>query len=131
MQLIFQKRHQCCIDLSTNTLRINNTEVPFLAEHELPDKSRRLGEAEVADEMSGAAGQGVRAGVASPQSQKKEFPGSGNALGGGSGPSSSIGPGVSRSIQPARPPSSQFPESDIESVRPVILTLDVQVYHGA
>nr|XP_019050749.1 DNA damage-inducible protein 1 [Kwoniella bestiolae CBS 10118]OCF29679.1 DNA damage-inducible protein 1 [Kwoniella bestiolae CBS 10118] len=101
------KRHQCCIDLSTNTLRINNTEVPFLAEHELPDKARRRGEAEMADELGDAASQGVRAGVASPTIPKREFPGSGQALGGGGssstsgqtggGPATGAGPGGSGS----------------------------------
>lgn len=38
------KRHQACIDLSTNTLRIGTTEIPFLSEHELPDKARVPGE---------------------------------------------------------------------------------------
>ncbi|OCF56762.1 DNA damage-inducible protein 1 [Kwoniella mangroviensis CBS 10435] len=82
------KRHQCCIDLSTNTLRINNTEVPFLPEHELPDKARRRGEAEMANELGDAASQGVKAGVASPTVPKREFPGNGQALGGGSTSSS-------------------------------------------
>ncbi|KAL1405205.1 DNA damage-inducible protein 1 [Vanrija albida] len=36
------KRHQACIDLSTNTLRIADTEIPFLSEHQLPDKARHL-----------------------------------------------------------------------------------------
>ena len=31
---------QACIDLSKNVLRINNEEVAFLPEHELPDKAR-------------------------------------------------------------------------------------------
>ncbi|KAL2914331.1 DNA damage-inducible protein 1 [Polyrhizophydium stewartii] len=31
------KRHQACIDLEHNVLRINNEEVRFLAEHELPE----------------------------------------------------------------------------------------------
>nr|XP_019007569.1 DNA damage-inducible protein 1 [Kwoniella pini CBS 10737]OCF46350.1 DNA damage-inducible protein 1 [Kwoniella pini CBS 10737] len=84
------KRHQCCIDLSTNVLRISNTEVPFLAEHELPEKARRRGEAELADEMGEAASQGIKAGVANPTIPKKDFPGSGQSLGGASaGPSSS------------------------------------------
>ncbi|EKC99221.1 SNARE binding protein [Trichosporon asahii var. asahii CBS 8904] len=34
------KRHQACIDLSTNTLRIAKTEIPFLSEHELPEQAR-------------------------------------------------------------------------------------------
>ncbi|KAJ3262611.1 DNA damage-inducible protein 1 [Boothiomyces macroporosus] len=34
------KRHQACIDLEKNVLRINGEEVPFLSEHELPDKAK-------------------------------------------------------------------------------------------
>ncbi|RSH90394.1 DNA damage-inducible protein 1 [Saitozyma podzolica] len=77
------KRHQCCIDLSTNTLRIQNTEIPFLAEHELPDKARRRGEADIAEELGEAASQGIQAGVASPTQAKKSFPGQGQSLGAG------------------------------------------------
>lgn len=117
------KRHQCCIDLSTNTLRINNTEVPFLSEHELPDKARRRGEAQVAGEMGDAAGQGVKAGVASPKIGKKTFPGEGHALGAGS----STGPGTatgSASATGARTggtasvpsPSNRWKEDDIQTV---------------
>jgi DNA damage-inducible protein 1 len=82
--LTHQKRHQCCIDLSTNTLRIQSTEIPFLAEHELPDKARRRGEADIAGELGDAASQGIQAGVASPTQAKKDFPGAGQALGGSS-----------------------------------------------
>lgn len=117
------KRHQCCIDLSTNTLRINNTEVPFLSEHELPDKARRRGEAQVAGEMGDAAGQGVKAGVASPKIGKKTFPGEGHALGAGS----STGPGTatgSASATGARTggtasvpsPSNRWKEDDIQTL---------------
>ncbi|GFZ43430.1 DNA damage-inducible protein 1 [Saitozyma sp. JCM 24511] len=90
------KRHQCCIDLSTNTLRIQNTEIPFLAEHELPDKARRRGEADIAEELGDAASQGIQAGVASPTQAKKSFPGQGQSLGAGasgSGAASSSGAG--------------------------------------
>lgn len=117
------KRHQCCIDLSTNTLRINNTEVPFLAEHELPDKARRRGEAQVAGEMGDAAGKGLKAGVASPKLGKKMFPGEGHALGAGS----STGPGTSAGNASATAtrtggaagvptPSSRWKEEDIQTV---------------
>lgn len=34
------KRHQACIDLSANTLRIAQTEIPFLSERELPEQAR-------------------------------------------------------------------------------------------
>lgn len=44
------KRHQAVIDLSKNVLRINEEEVPFLSEHELPLKARmEMGEGEEED----------------------------------------------------------------------------------
>ncbi|CAG8538009.1 7893_t:CDS:10 [Ambispora leptoticha] len=41
------KRHQACIDLKRNVLIINEKEVPFLPEHELPESARMD---EIADE---------------------------------------------------------------------------------
>ena len=41
------RRYQCSIDLHKNVLRfgsINNAELPFLAEHELPERLRRENE---------------------------------------------------------------------------------------
>jgi DNA damage-inducible protein 1 len=109
-----QKRHQCCIDLSTNSLRINNTEVPFLSEHELPAKAHRMGQEEVADELSDAAGAGKSAGVAGPSSAKKEFPGSGQSL--GATPKSSAAGGTPATAPAASTAKPSFPEAHIESV---------------
>ncbi|KAG0266566.1 DNA damage-inducible protein 1 [Actinomortierella ambigua] len=38
------KRHQACIDLRKNALVINDTEIPFLSEHELPQNAKVQGE---------------------------------------------------------------------------------------
>lgn len=38
------KRHQACIDLSKNALIINDIEVRFLSEHELPSSAKENGE---------------------------------------------------------------------------------------
>ncbi|KAF9952153.1 DNA damage-inducible protein 1 [Mortierella alpina] len=38
------KRHQACIDLAKNALIINDTEVKFLSEHELPSSAKENGE---------------------------------------------------------------------------------------
>ncbi|KAI8805630.1 hypothetical protein BJ742DRAFT_398539 [Cladochytrium replicatum] len=34
------KRHQACIDLKNNLLRIGDEVIPFLPEHELPERAR-------------------------------------------------------------------------------------------
>ncbi|KAJ3187219.1 DNA damage-inducible protein 1 [Irineochytrium annulatum] len=51
------KRHQACIDLEKNVLRIHGEELPFLSEHELPEKAREK-EARVvsSDDAAAAAG---------------------------------------------------------------------------
>lgn len=91
------KRHQCCIDLSTNTLRIQDTEIPFLPEHELPEKARRRDAADIAQEMGDAASQGVHAGVASPTREKATpFPGVGNTVGKSSASGSGSGTTATR-----------------------------------
>ena len=38
------RRHQACIDLRKNCLLINDEEIRFLSEHELPEKARYFGE---------------------------------------------------------------------------------------
>ena len=72
---MLQKRYQCSIDLSKNVLRLQSTEIPFLAEHELPDdlQERQLAQAEAsaktAGGLFGASAAGVSAsgsGVAGP-----------------------------------------------------------------
>lgn len=55
------RRYQCSIDLHKNVLRfgsINNAELPFLAEHELPERLRR-------DSGDAPAGKGVGLGASS------------------------------------------------------------------
>ncbi|KAJ3299270.1 DNA damage-inducible protein 1 [Borealophlyctis nickersoniae] len=51
------KKHQACIDLEKNVLRINGEEVEFLSEHELPAKARWDAKEEAEDGVgpSGAA----------------------------------------------------------------------------
>lgn len=77
------KRHQACIDLSTNTLRIAKTEIPFLSEHELPEQARM---------RAPEAGPSSAPGSAAPQqptsSQAPDPPSSGTAASSSSGSSS-------------------------------------------
>ncbi|WOO85742.1 DNA damage-inducible protein 1 [Vanrija pseudolonga] len=82
------KRHQACIDLSTNTLRIGDTEIPFLSEHQLPDKARIP---EVADAQSSQPSQST------------------------AGPSSAPAAGPSRSV-PNSSATSSASDRDIETL---------------
>jgi len=111
-----QKRHQCCIDLSSNVLRINTTEIPFLAEHQLPDKARREGEAGVAEEMGKASGEGLHAGVASPTTEKQGFPGMGHALGAGSNVAGPSGTASTAAPSRAGTATSAHSEENIQTV---------------
>lgn len=36
------KKHRACIDLRKNALTFDSEDIPFLAEHELPEKQRRM-----------------------------------------------------------------------------------------
>lgn len=79
---MLQKRYQCNIDLANNVLRIQSTEIPFLAEHELPDDmlQRQVAHAEAA--------------AAAASGSKPKAPASAGSLA-SSGPSSSAGAGPS------------------------------------
>lgn len=126
------KRHQACIDLEHNCLRIQGREIPFLPEHELPNNARHVEEvAEELGEKSGSGGMlipgsltgsgsvnpnanaGVAGGATGGGNQGR-FPGGGAALGGG-GPSARAG---TPQITAAR-----FSESDILAVSPACIPL--------
>lgn len=85
------KRHQACIDLSTNTLRIGDSEIPFLSEHQLPDKARIP---EAADAQASQPSQST------------------------AGPSSASVAGPSRST-PSSATTSSASDRDIETVSPL------------
>lgn len=86
------KRHQACIDLSANTLRIGNTEIPFLSEHELPDK------AQIGSDPVSSADRAASSGVPPQPAQQPAASSSGS------------------SSTPA-PPSNSQSAKDIETVR--------------
>ena len=110
-KLTLQKRHQCCIDLANNVLRIQSTEIPFLAEHELPDKVRMENEMEIADELGDASAQGAPTGLASPKPSKKPFPDYGQAVG-----TPSLERGVGPSSLPAVSTKENVKEDDVQTV---------------
>lgn len=109
------KAHQACIDLQKGVLRIQEREVSFLPEHELPEKARIL-EAGVEVDGSLSSPQAVSSSSLSsslprgdpstsqnPGSTGSRFPGGGNTLGGAAA-ARAVGTG------------SRYPESDIQTL---------------
>ncbi|ODO07623.1 DNA damage-inducible protein 1 [Cryptococcus wingfieldii CBS 7118] len=74
------KRHQCCIDLPKNCLRVGDVEVPFLAEHELPSEKKREEDRKVAEDMRDAAAMGKKVEATSSAAAGSSFPGAGQSL---------------------------------------------------
>lgn len=119
------KAHQACIDLQKNVLRIQGREIPFLAEHELPDKARMEVHAE--DELQTPQPSGPSSSSSAPsqgghrpsgsmggrpsRGGAPQFPGSGSTL--GSAPASRSGQ-VPRPAPPQQ--ASQFPENDVTTL---------------
>ncbi|KAJ3033831.1 DNA damage-inducible protein 1 [Rhizophlyctis rosea] len=68
------KRHQACIDLHKNVLRINGEEVPFLAEHELPEKARWDGEMPESEAGSSSSANPANAGQPATSSRGPATP---------------------------------------------------------
>ena len=118
------KRHQACIDLEKNVLRIQGREVPFLAEHELPEKARHT--EELAQEVDRASATGnLPLGPKEPQdraqpstSSTSTFTGSGHKLG---SPSSSQAPGRDSSQTAAAPSAA----GDNKALEPKISTVSL------
>jgi len=70
------KSHRACVDLDKNCLRIQGQEIPFLAEHELPEKAKQHTHPELEEHVSQSSTQ------AGPSNQgDTHFPGTGNAVG--------------------------------------------------
>jgi DNA damage-inducible protein 1 len=103
------KRHQACIDLEKNVLRIQGREVRFLAEHELPNKARQV--EELAEEIDQASATGNLPLAPKVPAAGSTFSGAGQKLGSATStpaPSSTAASGS----------GSQYPESSIEAVSP-------------
>src|ERR1700733_10236895 len=94
------KAHQACIDLKKGVLRIQDREVKFLPEHELPDNARIMFSGANVDEQPGpSTSSAAPRGGAGPG--QPSFPGSGQAL------------GASRNTRVAAKQQSKYPEKDI------------------
>lgn len=105
------KAHQACIDLEKNVLRIQGREVPFLPEHELPDKARNpdFGNLEGTETSGPPTAQQPHAGPSTAPPQP--FPGSGNTLGAAPVPA----PSPARSA-PASQAQSRHSEASISTL---------------
>ncbi|KAG0325495.1 DNA damage-inducible protein 1 [Podila horticola] len=108
------KRHQACIDLSKNALIINDIEVRFLSEHELPSSAKENGEL-TPEELASIGG-------TVPKSEAGDFSTSSS-----SGASSTSPPTVRpvpapqtqsqpRPPQPAAAPATAHPEGSIQTL---------------
>lgn len=111
------KRHQACIDLEKNCLRIQGREIRFLAEHELPSKAHQA--EELAEELEAASVKPGAKGIAptaphpipsssSSGAPKQAFPGAGQSLG--------APPSLASSAPASTNEASPFPETDIQAV---------------
>jgi DNA damage-inducible protein 1 len=111
------KRHQACIDLEKNCLRIQGREIRFLAEHELPSKAHQA--EELAEELEAASVKPSAKGIAptaphpipsssSSGAPKQAFPGAGQSLG--------APPSLASSAPASTNEASPFPETDIQAV---------------
>ncbi|THU89865.1 snare binding protein, partial [Dendrothele bispora CBS 962.96] len=73
------KAHQACLDLKKGVLRIQNREIPFLSEHELPQRVRDPIYPPTSEPSSSSGSGPSSSGTSNPPSS---FPGSGATLGG-------------------------------------------------
>jgi DNA damage-inducible protein 1 len=69
------KAHQACIDLQKHCLRIRDREIPFLSEHELPDKAKTFEQPPEDPTAPPSASQPTRSGAGA------NFPGAGHTIG--------------------------------------------------
>jgi len=106
------KAHQACIDLKKNVLRIQDREVRFLSEHELPDNARIMDAGGQADSIEGPSSPDGP--VSGATQGRPSFPGAGHALG--------ATPSASRSAPPSR-----YPEKDIRVLMDLGLTREVAI----
>jgi len=109
------KAHQACIDLEKNVLRIQGREVPFLPEHELPEKARNPDFIDVEGTRDPSSSNQPGPSSSSTSAPPQPFPGSGNTLGSAPVPTA---PGRRRGTPAAsaQPAASLYTEGDITTL---------------
>jgi DNA damage-inducible protein 1 len=100
------KAHQACIDLAKNVLRIQDREVGFLSEHELPDKARNT---ELTPEQEALIASGSPSGLNPSSTSPSSFPGGGHTLGAAPAPMA----GAERPAAVSPPAAGRYPEEHI------------------
>ncbi|KAJ3079117.1 DNA damage-inducible protein 1 [Quaeritorhiza haematococci] len=103
------KRHQACIDLQKNVLRINGEEVRFLAEHELPEKARWEGSGETPT-SPGAAPTPSTSGPSSSSAPAAA------AAAPAPAPAPAAATSSSKAAASSAPPASKYPEATIKTL---------------
>lgn len=98
------KAHQACIDLAKGVLRIQEREVRFLAEHELPDKARNPALAAEQEALLSSLSSSSSGPSAPSSSTSPSFPGGGHTL--GTAPAPVVGVGRPAALG-APPPASR------------------------
>jgi DNA damage-inducible protein 1 len=120
------KAHQACIDLEKNVLRIQNREVSFLSEHELPEKARIMdsGVDDSDPTLSTPGAPGPSSAQPRSPPPTTPFPGGGHTLGatpaGGSARTGERRP-------PAAPASSRHSEEAIAAIMALGATREVAI----
>lgn len=113
------KKHRACIDLRKNALTFDSCDIPFLAEHELPEKQRRM-EIHGSDEDETAIeGRTVVPQVYTPPSVSTASPAAT-----GSSPTP-----AAPAFNTASAPSPVYPEKDIKLLTDMGVSRQVQCVH--
>jgi DNA damage-inducible protein 1 len=119
------KAHQACIDLEKNVLRIQNREVRFLSEHELPDKARVVNSGQELLAAAGPSTAGPSVASRSIPNPARPFPGGGHTVGSSpAGAARGGGPGRQAATQPA---ASRYAEKDIRVLMDLGVTREVAI----
>jgi len=107
------KAHQACIDLKKGVLRIQDREVKFLPEHELPDNARIMFSGHVDEQPGPSTSSAASRGGAGPG--QSSFPGSGQTL------------GTTRNTPVAAKQQSRYPEKDINLLMDLGVSREVAI----